>query len=59
MIITWDALIVVLNDVVCMQRSVGATAMNEQSSRSHMVFMLYIDGKNEQTGQDCHGKSWH
>lgn len=38
------------------QRSVGATAMNEHSSRSHMVFMLYIDGVNEAAGQECHGQ---
>ncbi|KAL4439937.1 hypothetical protein ABPG75_002938 [Micractinium tetrahymenae] len=37
------------------QRSVGATAMNEQSSRSHMVFMLHIDGANEGTGQKAKG----
>ena len=29
------------------KRSVGCTAMNEQSSRSHMVFTLRIDGANE------------
>jgi kinesin family protein C1 len=28
------------------KRSVGCTAMNEQSSRSHMVFTLRIDGAN-------------
>jgi kinesin family protein C1 len=28
------------------KRSVGCTAMNEQSSRSHMVFSLRIDGVN-------------
>ena len=37
------------------QRSVGATACNEQSSRSHMVFMLVVDGTNEITGQKLHG----
>lgn len=37
------------------QRSVGATAMNEQSSRSHMVFMLHIDGTNKETGQRAKG----
>ncbi len=38
-----------------LQRSVGATAMNEQSSRSHMVFMLHIDGTNKETGQHAKG----
>jgi len=37
------------------QRSVGATASNEQSSRSHMVFMLTIEGYNEITGQRMSG----
>lgn len=37
------------------QRSVGATSMNEQSSRSHMVFMLAIEGVNEGTGQKARG----
>ena len=36
-------------------RSVGATAMNAQSSRSHMVFMLAIDGTNAATGQKLSG----
>lgn len=30
-------------------RSVGCTALNEQSSRSHMVFTLRIDGVNTST----------
>ncbi|KAG7670625.1 hypothetical protein KSW81_003184 [Nannochloris sp. 'desiccata'] len=37
------------------QRAVGATASNEQSSRSHMVFMLTIEGSNETTGQKMSG----
>lgn len=37
------------------QRAVGATASNEQSSRSHMVFMLSIEGSNEATGQRMAG----
>ena len=37
------------------QRSVGATAMNAQSSRSHMVFMLAIEGANAGTGQKAKG----
>lgn len=42
-----------LSTVPC--RSVGATAMNEQSSRSHMVFILAIKGSNEGTGQKVKG----
>ncbi len=37
------------------QRAVGATAVNEHSSRSHFVFMLQIDGVNEQRQQEVHG----
>ncbi|GAB4823683.1 hypothetical protein N2152v2_010729 [Parachlorella kessleri] len=44
-----------LLDKAMKQRSVGATAMNEHSSRSHMVFILYIDGINEGAGQEVHG----
>ncbi|XP_057862284.1 kinesin-like protein KIN-14C [Cryptomeria japonica] len=36
-------------------RSVGKTAMNEQSSRSHCVFTLRISGVNESTEQQVHG----
>lgn len=36
-------------------RSVGKTAMNEQSSRSHCVFTLRILGANESTEQQVHG----
>eukprot|EP00983_Pelagomonas_calceolata_P060005 1146184-Pelagomonas_calceolata.AAC.3 len=32
------------------KRTVGCTALNEQSSRSHMVFSLKIDGTNSSTG---------
>lgn len=41
------------------RRSVGATAMNEQSSRSHMVFILAIEGSNEGTGQKVKGAQLH
>lgn len=37
------------------QRAVGATASNEQSSRSHMVFMLHLAGLNEASGQRVSG----
>ena len=40
------------------QRSVGATAMNDQSSRSHMVFQLQIEGANAETGQKAKGGLW-
>ena len=36
-------------------RSVGRTQMNEQSSRSHMVFTLRLDGSNAKTGQSVGG----
>ncbi|XVF27786.1 hypothetical protein REPUB_Repub14bG0138900 [Reevesia pubescens] len=36
-------------------RSVGRTQMNEQSSRSHMVFTLRISGINEGTEQQVQG----
>ncbi|PIA50812.1 hypothetical protein AQUCO_01200222v1 [Aquilegia coerulea] len=36
-------------------RSVGKTRMNEQSSRSHMVFTLRISGFNESTEQQVQG----
>ncbi|KAL4291797.1 hypothetical protein GQ457_14G010650 [Hibiscus cannabinus] len=36
-------------------RSVGRTQMNEQSSRSHMVFTLRISGTNESTEQQVQG----
>ena len=32
-------------------RSVAQTMMNVQSSRSHSVFRLYIEGKNSVTGK--------
>lgn len=38
------------------QRAVGATATNEHSSRSHMVFSLNITGSNAASGQQVHGK---
>lgn len=37
------------------QRAVGATATNEHSSRSHMVFTLAITGTNAASGQEVHG----
>jgi hypothetical protein len=40
----------------CRKRSVGCTAMNEQSSRSHMVFTLRIDGRKRRKGAIARGK---
>lgn len=37
------------------KRAVGATKLNEVSSRSHMVFTLKIDGHNTNTCQSIHG----
>ncbi|KAG1664095.1 hypothetical protein FOA52_013279 [Chlamydomonas sp. UWO 241] len=37
------------------KRAVGCTALNEQSSRSHMVFTLRLDGTNAQTGKTVSG----
>ena len=41
----------------CPQRAVGATAMNEHSSRSHLVFMLAINATNATTGQTAKGEA--
>ncbi|KAG2485809.1 hypothetical protein HYH03_015519 [Edaphochlamys debaryana] len=37
------------------KRSVGCTALNEQSSRSHMVFTMRIEGHNTETGVKVSG----
>ena len=37
------------------KRAVGCTAMNDQSSRSHMVFTMKIEGVNEATGKRIAG----
>lgn len=36
-------------------RSVGKTACNERSSRSHMVFTLKLEGRNAELGAQCSG----
>ncbi|KAL7578807.1 hypothetical protein ACA910_016028 [Epithemia clementina (nom. ined.)] len=41
--------------VAARARSVASTKMNEQSSRSHSVFMLHLRGYNEETGAEVHG----
>jgi kinesin family member C1 len=45
-----------LLDKASRQRAVGATAANEHSSRSHMVFMMSITGTNPANGQEVNGK---
>jgi len=37
------------------QRAVGQTQMNEQSSRSHSVFAMYLHGVNAQLGTELYG----
>eukprot|EP00884_Botryococcus_braunii_P015285 jgi/Botrbrau1/243/Bobra.0022s0218.1 len=44
-----------LLDKASRQRAVGATAANEHSSRSHMVFMMSITGTNPANGQEVNG----
>ncbi len=36
-------------------RAVGSTKMNAQSSRSHSVFALYLQGTNDKLGTQLHG----
>uniref|UniRef100_A0A7S2PCH0 Kinesin motor domain-containing protein n=1 Tax=Zooxanthella nutricula TaxID=1333877 RepID=A0A7S2PCH0_9DINO len=38
------------------QRSVAATQMNSESSRSHLVFMVKVLGVNKDTGEQSRGK---
>ncbi|KAH9316110.1 hypothetical protein KI387_024737, partial [Taxus chinensis] len=51
---TWEEVSTLLNQAA-QSRTVGKTAMNEQSSRSHCVFTLRIAGSNENTEQQVHG----
>ncbi|GLJ39426.1 hypothetical protein SUGI_0805230 [Cryptomeria japonica] len=51
---TWEEVSSLLNQAA-QSRTVGRTAMNEQSSRSHCVFTLRIAGSNENTEQQVHG----
>ncbi|CAI6005353.1 unnamed protein product [Closterium sp. NIES-64] len=37
------------------KRAVGRTDMNEESSRSHAVFTLRLNGRNKDTGETTHG----
>lgn len=34
-------------------RSVGATAMNAESSRSHSIFTVVIEASEQKDGKDC------
>ena len=36
-------------------RSIGATAMNTRSSRSHAIFCLYLTGNNRLSGDSLYG----
>lgn len=47
--------LVVLMSSAARSRSVASTKMNEQSSRSHSVFMLHLRGYNEDSGASVHG----
>lgn len=42
-------------ELAARNRTVAATAANERSSRSHSVFMLALEGKNEGTGERSRG----
>ncbi|CCG83125.1 Kinesin motor domain protein [Taphrina deformans PYCC 5710] len=42
-------------EMAARNRTVAATAANERSSRSHSVFMLALEGKNEGTGERSRG----
>jgi kinesin family protein C1 len=44
-----------LMGVAARARSVASTKMNAQSSRSHSVFMLHMNGYNEDSGAMVHG----
>lgn len=44
-----------LMSVAARSRSVASTKMNAQSSRSHSVFMLHLNGHNEDTGAIVNG----
>jgi kinesin family protein C1 len=44
-----------LMSVAARSRSVASTKMNSQSSRSHSVFMLHLNGFNEETGAIVNG----
>lgn len=42
-------------DLAGQNRTIAATAANERSSRSHSVFILTLEGKNEGTGERSRG----
>merc|ERR1719230_1688175 len=37
-------------------RTVAATAMNSESSRSHLILIIRVHSKNKQTGDEIKGK---
>ncbi|CAI8619845.1 unnamed protein product [Vicia faba] len=46
---SWDI------DSISIQRAIGATAMNERSSRSHSVVSIHVRGKDFRSGSTLHG----
>ncbi|CAH8359355.1 unnamed protein product [Eruca vesicaria subsp. sativa] len=47
--------VITLMDVGLQNRSVGATAMNERSSRSHSIVTVHVRGKDMKTGSVLYG----
>eukprot|EP00638_Chattonella_subsalsa_P022406 CAMPEP_0117857318 /NCGR_PEP_ID=MMETSP0950-20121206/1815_1 /TAXON_ID=44440 /ORGANISM="Chattonella subsalsa, Strain CCMP2191" /LENGTH=1189 /DNA_ID=CAMNT_0005706675 /DNA_START=226 /DNA_END=3795 /DNA_ORIENTATION=- len=43
-------------EIAARHRSVGSTAMNADSSRSHSVFTMYLQARNEREGRQLNGK---
>ncbi|KAI9088140.1 hypothetical protein K1719_030117 [Acacia pycnantha] len=47
--------VLMLMDIGLKNRAMGATAMNERSSRSHSVVSIHVRGKDIHTGSSMHG----
>ncbi|CAN7054386.1 unnamed protein product [Brassica rapa subsp. trilocularis] len=47
--------VITLMDIGLQNRSVGATAMNERSSRSHSIVTVHVRGKDMKTGSVLYG----
>ncbi|KAJ0256424.1 Kinesin-like protein KIN-14P [Hirschfeldia incana] len=47
--------VITLMDIGLQNRSVGATAMNERSSRSHSIVTVHVRGKDTKTGSVLYG----
>ncbi|CAH8390370.1 unnamed protein product [Eruca vesicaria subsp. sativa] len=47
--------VITLMDIGLKNRSVGATAMNERSSRSHSIVTVHVRGKDTKTGSVLYG----